>query len=53
MYNEQIPDNNCKDAFTDSYGEVHAQPVLVSFNRKYAPKVVSPNVRFQIVGRVL
>lgn len=53
MYNEQIPDDSCKEAFTDSYGEVHAQPVLISFNRKYAPKVVSANARFQIVGRVL
>ena len=29
------------------------QPMFVSHNEKYAPKVVSPELNFQITGRVL
>ena len=51
VYDEQEPDN--PDEFTDSYGVRHMQPVMISYNQAYAPKVVSPNAKFQIVGRVL
>ena len=37
----------------DSRGVVHRQPVLISFNAKYAPRPVSPEVEFRVFGRVL
>lgn len=51
VYEEQEPDD--PDAFTDSDGAVRMQPVLVSLNPKYEPRVISPNMEFQIFGRVL
>lgn len=53
VYDEQYPDEGAIEEFTDSYGEVHMQPVMVSYNEKYAPKAVSGNAGFQVVGRVL
>ena len=53
VYSEQEPDENQRDAFTDSYGCLHMQPVMLSYNQAYAPKAVMPDSRFQIVGRVL
>lgn len=53
VYDEQEPDEDVAENFTDSSGQVHAQPVLVSYNEAYPPRVVSPFVSFQIVGRVL
>ena len=53
VYEEQMPDEEYKEEYTDSYGVLHAQPVLESYNQKYAPKVVRPGVGFQVVGRVL
>lgn len=50
-YEEQEPED--REAFTDSYGICHMQPVMVSYNPKYPPRVVLPDVRFEIVGRVL
>ena len=52
-YDEQEPDDNLKEAFTDSTGYIHMQPVLRSFNSKYAPKEIVPDAYFQIVGKVL
>jgi len=52
-YGEQEPCEEDVEEFTDSYGSVHSQPVLESYNPKYEPKVVHPNMGFQIVGRVL
>ncbi len=52
-YDEQEPDEEIIDEFTDSYGETRAQPVMVSFNEAYAPRAISPHAEFQIVGRVL
>ena len=37
----------------DSYGNVHMQPVMLSYNQKYSPRVISANAGFQVVGRVL
>ena len=45
--------NNQKDAFTDSYGCLHMQPVMLSYNQAYEPKAIMPDSRFQVVGRVL
>ena len=53
IYSEQEPDEEIAEEFTDSYGVVHPQPVLESYNPKYAPKVLQPSAVFQIVGRVL
>ena len=50
-YGEQEPSD--PQAFADSYGAVRKQPVLISFNKKYPPRVVSPDMSFRIVGRVL
>ena len=51
VYGEQEPDD--PQAFMDSYGVVRKQPVLISYNKKYPPRPVSPEASFQIVGRVL
>ena len=52
-YGEQQPENDSVDAYTDSYGVIHMQPVLISYNRNYADKIVRPENQFEIVGRVL
>lgn len=53
VYDEKEPASDIKDRFTDSYGVVHPQPVLVSYNPKYSPIVISPDQRLYIIGRVL
>lgn len=53
VYEEQEPDEVEKESFLDCDGVLHMQPVLVSYNEKYAPRVVSPGLNFQIAGRVL
>lgn len=50
-YREQTPEDT--DAYTDSDGIVHKQPVLISYNEKYDPRVISPYSNFSICGRVL
>jgi len=52
-YSERDPDEDQLEKYTDSYGVVHKQPVLLSYNKKYSPRVISPESNFQIVGRVL
>lgn len=52
-YGEQEPNVSEREDFTDSYGVVHKQPVMISYNPKYAPRVISAHAGFQIVGRVL
>ena len=53
VYGEQEPDDDNRDAFTDSYGCLHMQPMMISYNQSYEPKIVWPECTFQIVGRVL
>lgn len=53
VYGEQTPDEEHADAFTDSYGCIHMQPVMISYNRAYSPIAAEPDVAFQVVGRVL
>ena len=53
VYSEQEPNEQQKDAFTDSYGCLHMQPVMLSYNQAYEPKAIMPDSRFQVVGRVL
>ncbi len=50
-YSEQEPDD--LEAYTDSSGTVHRQPVLISYNQKYLPIVVTQEQAFQICGRVV
>ena len=52
-YDEQEPDDDLREIYMDSQGTLHMQPVLRSFNQKYAPKVIMPDAYFQIVGKVL
>ena len=52
-YDEHTPDKSQEEFLTDSYGVVHNQPVLVSLNTKYSPILISPEQRFEIVGKVL
>ena len=53
VYEEQEPSTDVAERFTDSQGVLHKQRVLVSLNKKYDPKVVSPDAVFVIAGRVL
>ena len=53
VYDEQEPDEEHAEEYTDSYGVVHPQPVLHSYNPAYGPRAVKFGALFQIVGRVL
>lgn len=53
VYDEQTPDGDVAEMFTDSSGVIHPQPVLVSYNKEYEPRVITPDKSFRIVGRVL
>ena len=53
VYGEQAPDADHIEDFTDSYGAIHPQIVMISYNQAYEPRKVSPQAEFQIVGRVL
>ena len=53
LYDEQVPDPDAAEEYTDSYGTVHPQPVLLSYNPAYGPRVVRPSALFRTVGRVL
>lgn len=53
VYDEQEPDEEQQEAFSDSYGNVYMQPVMISYNQKYEPRVISAQAGFQVVGRVL
>ena len=52
-YDEHTPDKSQAEFLTDSYGVVHNQPVLVSLNTKYSLILISPEQRFEVVGKVL
>ena len=52
-YGEQEPDEEFRTMFSDENGNVPMQPVLISFNEAYAPRIVNPNSGFKIIGRVL
>ena len=53
MYDEQEPDESELDAYLDSTGCLHMQPILVSYNKAYPPKVIPPETELKIIGRVL
>lgn len=53
VYDEQEPDKDQREAFSDSYGTMYMQPVMISYNQKYEPRVISAQAGFQVAGRVL
>ena len=53
LYEERMPEASEIEDFTDSYGAVRMQPVLVSYNKKYAPRAVPAASYLKVVGRVL
>ena len=53
VYGEQEPEGDEAENFTDSEGVRHLQPVLISCNEEYAPKVISSGTDFRIIGRIL
>ena len=53
VYDEQEPDDEQREAFSNRYGTMYMQPVMISNNQKYAPRVISAQEGFQVVGRVL
>lgn len=53
VYSEREPEEADREAFTDSYGTVHMQPVMVSYNQAYDDRPISAYAGFQVVGRVL
>ena len=53
VYDEQEPDQEHAEEYMDSYGVIHPQPVLHSYNPAYEPRAIKFGALFQIVGRVL
>jgi len=51
VYSEQEPDD--PEVYLGIDGVQRMQPVLVSYNKEYAPRIVSPELEFRIIGRVL
>ena len=52
-YDEKEPDEEHLEEYLDSNGVLHPQVILISQNKAYEPKIITPNMRFQIIGRVL
>lgn len=53
VFAEVAPEEDEIDDYTDSSGVIHRKPVMISYNKKYDPIVISRERPFQIVGRVL
>ena len=53
VYGEKTPSDEDAGSFTDSYGVLRRQPVMISYNKKYDPIEVSGNIGFEIVGKVI
>lgn len=53
VYGEQQPPKEQEDDFKDEYGNIRPQVVLISYNQAYAPRPISPNSEFKVVGKVL
>ena len=56
VYDEQVPDEDHIEDYIDSYGVLHKQPVLISYNTEGGanpPRPVEQNQTFWIMGRVL
>lgn len=53
VYDQQEPSEEELEEYLDSYGLLHPQIVLVSYNEKYEPKLIYSTDTFIITGRVL
>ena len=53
VYDERKPEGDEAEIRTDSEGVCRPQPVLLSCNEDYAPKVITSGMDFRIAGRVL
>lgn len=52
-YDEKEPGEDVFEDYLDSDGVLHPQIVLISQNQEYMPKVITPNMSFSVIGRVL
>ena len=52
-YDEKEPGEDVFEDYLDSDGVLHPQIVLISQNQEYTPKVITPNMSFSVIGRVL
>ena len=52
-YDEREPGDEEYEDYLDSDGVLHPQVVLISQNKAYAPKIITPAMDFRVVGRVL
>lgn len=50
---EEEPEENEMDEYADSDGRIRPKIVLISYNEEYPPRYISPNTRFEIVGKVV
>lgn len=53
VYGEEMPDEEQREYFADSYGNLRPQPVLISYNKAYEPRKITAESSFRIVGKVL
>mgnify|MGYP003378389213 CR=1 FL=1 len=53
VYDQQEPSEESKDDYVDGYGVLHQQIILVSYNKLYSPKPISPSDTFFVVGLVI
>ena len=53
LYQEKTPDPAGAEEYIDAEGVLHRQPVLISFNPAFPPRVIRPDSYFRILGRVL
>ena len=53
VYDLHNPATEDVEEYMDSYGVLHPQVRLVSYNKRYNPKEIIPGDTFSIVGRVL
>lgn len=52
-YDEQEPAADDLGDYIDLDGVLHPQVILISQNKKYKPKIITPGMDFRVVGRVL
>ncbi len=52
-YDEREPVGEAYGDYLDADGVLHPQIVLISQNSAYQPKIITPNMNFRVVGRVL
>lgn len=53
VYDPHDPSPEDVEEYMDSYGVLHPQVHLVSYNKRYSPKKILPDDTFSIIGRVL